>query len=146
MALDYRNMLVSCQRNLERREPQHCGMLKDNWYDGNLMVSPLQGDCESRFRFTADGEIYPDNGGHSAASTTILKLGLDIKKLTALRQGAIEGILDGIEDLNDLEFKALIDGFQQKDSQGHFTEFCTAVLCVLRNEVSFSQSSGNKNT
>lgn len=144
LALDYRNLLASCQRDLERREPRHCGTLKKNWYDENLMISPLQEACESRFRFTADGEIHPANGDDIAASTTILKLGLDIKKLTALRRGAIEGILDNIEDLNDLEFQTLIDGFQQKDSQGRFAEFCMAVIYVLRNEISFSQSSGNK--
>lgn len=37
-ALVYANLLCSCQRQTERREPLHCGKLKDNWYDEHLLA------------------------------------------------------------------------------------------------------------
>ena len=132
LALDYGNMLVSCQRELARREPRHCGTLKDNWYEKRLMVSPLEEGCEKRFRFTAYGDISPTIADDRAARTTIKKLGLSIDLLCALRRGTIDGALDGIDDLSPGEIRKLADGFLQRNSRGEFPECCVAVAHVLR--------------
>ncbi len=132
LALDYANMLVSCQRELARREPQHCGTLKDNWYEKRLMVSPLEKGCEKRFRFTAYGDIHPAIAADRAAHTTIKKLGLNIDRLCALRRGTIDGALDGIDDLSPGDIRKLADGFLQRNSRGEFPEYCVAVAHVLR--------------
>ena len=91
-ALVYANLLCSCQRQTERREPLHCGKLKDNWHDEHMLVSPLAADCETRFRFAGDGAIYPRQDGDPAVRQTIERLGLDIPKLRAMRSKAIEGV------------------------------------------------------
>ncbi|NQU21499.1 MAG: TIGR02646 family protein [Candidatus Nealsonbacteria bacterium] len=132
LALDYGNMLVSCQRDLPPKEPRHCGTLKEDWYEKKLMVSPLQEDCEKRFRFTAYGNVFPAIADDRAARTTIRKLGLDIDRLRALRRGAIDGALDGIDDLSSGEIRKLAAGFLQRDSRGKFPECCVAVAHVLR--------------
>ena len=57
--LDYGNLLCSCQRKTSAGEPRHCGRLKDNWFDEKLLVSPMSPDCETRFGFTGNGDIFP---------------------------------------------------------------------------------------
>ena len=43
--LDYTNLLCSCVREGVAGEPRHCGHAKGNWFDENLLVSPLAPDC-----------------------------------------------------------------------------------------------------
>ena len=123
--LDYRNMLCSCQRNLQPGEPQHCGNLKGKWFDATLLVSPLDPECESQFRFTAAGEILPDTKDNQAARTTIAKLGLNIKKLQALRRNVIEPFLD--QSLTTEDIKRFVAGYLQVDSEGKFSPFYTTI-------------------
>jgi len=92
--LDYANMLCSCQNQLEQGEPRHCGHLKGDWFDNQLLVSPLDPDCGGHFACTADGKIQPARKSDDAATRTIEKLGLNINKLNALRKKAIEPFLD----------------------------------------------------
>ncbi len=56
-------------------------------------VSPLSSGCETRFLFNQRGEIRPADSADQAAATTISKLKLDHKLLTALRRQEIESVL-----------------------------------------------------
>lgn len=120
-ALDYENMLCSCQDRIHRGEPRHCGNLKGDWFDERLLVSPLSADCGERFSFSGDGRIRPANPADEAACLTIERLGLGIPKLNALRRKAIEPFLD--EGLSELEIKRFVSAYLQKDGQGMFGEF-----------------------
>jgi uncharacterized protein (TIGR02646 family) len=51
-ALDYSNIICSCQDRLKKGEPRHCGNLKGDWFDRTLLISPLEPSCEERFHFT----------------------------------------------------------------------------------------------
>lgn len=119
--LDFTNMLCSCQDQLKKGVPRHCGNLKDNWFDDSLLISPLDPSCESRFAFTGDGEISPELSTDIAASETITRLGLDIPKLDALRAGAIEPFLE--ESLSENEMRQFVSGYLQKDRNGMYGEF-----------------------
>ena len=123
--LNYSNMLCSCQDKLEKGEPRHCGILKDNWFDNQLLVSPLDPDCEGHFAYTADGKIQPAKKSDDAARMTIEKLGLDINKLCALRKKAIEPFLD--KDLNEREFSRFVSGYLRKNAGEMFGEFWTTI-------------------
>jgi uncharacterized protein (TIGR02646 family) len=123
--LDYQNMLCSCQRNLRPGEPRHCGNLKGDWYDAMLLISPLESSCETQFRFTAAGEILPDTEDNQASLTTIAKLGLNIKKLQALRREVIAPFLD--QDLTLEELKRFVDGYLQIDHDCKFNPFYTTI-------------------
>ena len=123
--LEYSNLLCSCQENLRRGEPRHCGNLKGDWFDPALLVSPLSVDCERRFAFTGDGGITPADEKDSAASETIKRLGLNISKLRALRAGAVEPFLD--EDLSPEEMRCFVSGYLAKDDAGRFGEFWTTI-------------------
>ena len=123
--LDFGNLLCSCQNQIKRGEPRHCGNLKEKWFDLNLLVSPLDPDCEKRFAFTGDGVIKPAAEDDQAASETITRLGLDIPKLNALRAKAIEPFLD--EDLTTGEIQSFVSGYLSKDTSGRFGEFWTTI-------------------
>ncbi|MDO9109702.1 MAG: retron system putative HNH endonuclease [Desulfatirhabdiaceae bacterium] len=119
--LDFTNMLCSCQDQLKKGVPRHCGNLKDNWFDDALLISPLDPSCESRFAFTGDGEISPELSTDIAASETITRLGLDIRKLDALRASAIEPFLE--DSLSENEMRQFVSGYLQKGRNGMYGEF-----------------------
>jgi uncharacterized protein (TIGR02646 family) len=126
--LDYANMLCSCQNQLkpkQEEEPRHCGHLKGDWFDDQLLVSPLDPDCAGHFAYTADGNIKPATKSDDAARMTIEKLGLNIPKLIALREKAIEPFLE--ENLDDQDFFKSVSNYLLKNADGMFGEFWTTI-------------------
>lgn len=93
------------------------------WYDVNLLISPLDEDCEYRFRFTADGGISPRLEDDSGAEVTIRKLGLDLPKLRALRAAA----LDVLYEVSQEEVRRLL----ARRPGGEFLPFYTIIEQVL---------------
>ena len=83
--LDFGNLLCSCQKQIKKGEPRHCGNLKGDWFDRDLLVSPLTLDCENHFAFTGDGGIKSLTENDPSANETIVRLGLGIPKLNAMR-------------------------------------------------------------
>lgn len=137
LILDYTNFLASCQGEGEGSSPIHCGHKKDDEkksYDDNLMVSPLKENCGDFFRYTEDGQILATEelDKQNAAETTIDRLGLNIDKLKAMRQGAIEAILEDFELLNAEEKQQLIDGLDQTNASGEYEEFVAAIVYVIQ--------------
>ncbi len=122
--IDFSNMLCSCQKNINKGDPRHCGNLKGDWFDEALLVSPLSNSCSDNFGYKGDGTIFAIDDD-MAAKTTIKKLGLDIGKLNALRESVIEPFLDGA--LTDEEFKLFVDGYLKIDSHGRYSEFQTTI-------------------
>ena len=57
-------------------------MLKDNKYNSELFVSPLDEDCESYFKFAPNGEILTDT---EKGEYTVNLLGLNAYTLTKAR-------------------------------------------------------------
>ena len=147
LVLDYKNLLVSCkgeskgseeskdseESEEEHRVPVHCGHKKDDWYDEHLMVSPLDENCASFFRYAASGEILPTDvpDKKEAAQTTIEKLGLGIEKLRLMRSAAIDGALLAIEGLTDEETLLFAQGYEKPDANGQYEEFCAAIAYIL---------------
>lgn len=131
LELEYTNLLVSCQR--KRTSPEHCGYKKDDWYDEQLMVSPLEANCADFFSYTESGKIQAtdDPNKQAAAATTIAQLGLNIDKLIALRQVAIEEILEGIDELTKEEIQKLIEDYEKPDGDGKYSPFCAAIIYKL---------------
>lgn len=127
--LDYTNMFCSCQNQLKPGEPRHCGNLKENWFDVNLLISPLDHGCEGRFIYTGDGKIKPSTESDVAAAKTIEKLGLSIPKLNDMRRNAIKPFLD--ENLDELEFSLFVNGYLIKNSEEKFGEFWTTINYIF---------------
>ncbi|MGB5963512.1 MAG: retron system putative HNH endonuclease [Coleofasciculaceae cyanobacterium] len=141
LALDYNNLLASCkgenedskESEEEHRVPVHCGHKKNDWYDDQLMVSPLDVNCANFFRYAASGEILPtdEQDLQEAAQKTIEKLGLDIEKLRLIRSGAIDGALLAIEGLTDEKRKKFAQDYAQPDANGQYEEFCFVIAYFL---------------
>lgn len=135
LSVDYSNLLASCQREREPKKPIHCGVAKDDWYDENLMVSPLQPNCTDFFIYTDDGQILETDTPEkkAAAATTIHRLCLNIPKLIAMRKEVIKNLLADIDidDLTDEDRQKLVQGFEQPDADGRYEEFCGAIAYIL---------------
>lgn len=127
--LDFGNMLCSCQKERTAGEPLHCGALKGRWFDPALLISPLDPNCETRFRFTADGRIEPHAIPDLAAETTIAKLGLALPKLRALRASAIAPFID--PDLSDQELEQFVQGYLDPSESGKLSPFWTTIKQLL---------------
>ena len=129
--LDYDNMHCSCQRDPSRGEPRHCGHGKGSWFDEKLLISPLDADCEDRFRFTGNGDILPRSCDDAAAETTIRKLGLDLPKLRAQRAAAITAAItatiDEFHTVSSEEIARLLEGGED----GRLLPFHTTIAQVL---------------
>jgi len=136
-ALSYTNLLASCQ--VEKSEtdpipvPVHCGHKKGDWYDENLMVSPLERSCFEFFRYSGSGEILPskEEDKESSATATISRLGLNIDKLKAMRRGVIDGILQNIEELTDIEIQNLVRHYSSPNVDGQYTQGCAVIVYIL---------------
>jgi uncharacterized protein (TIGR02646 family) len=124
-ALDYNNIICSCQDRIKKGDPRHCGNLKNKWFDDKLLISPLEQGCENRFRFNGDGTILPTDPDDKAAITTIKNLGLDLPLMNQSRNQAIEVFLD--EDLTTEEFEKFVYDYLQKDDRDMFGEFWTTI-------------------
>jgi len=151
--LDYRNFLASCNcgerhaglsecddpplecevEELPTTRAMHCGKFKRDSY-GIGLVSPLEPDCESYFRY---GELTgminpaPDPTKRDRASTTIDVLALNNTYLTRRRKEAFDGALYDLDSLPPEEGRKLIDGFGDRDEHGRFAPFCAAIVSVL---------------
>ncbi|MDQ7015932.1 MAG: retron system putative HNH endonuclease [Gammaproteobacteria bacterium] len=124
-ALEFANMLCSCQNQLRQGEPRHCGNAKGDWFDEAVLVSPLESDCESRFSYLGNGCIKPSVSNDNFASETIHHLALDIPKLRALRAAVITPFLD--EYLTDEELKRFAEGYLQQQNDGLYGEFWSVI-------------------
>ena len=140
MAIDFSNLLASCgfsekykiSDSEQKYETvlhclQHCGCKRGN---KPLSVSPLQVDCADFFRYTGSGEIRPveDPAKQQAASETIQTLNLKHENLTAMRESAIIGALQDLEELTTADLEMLIKSYEQPNQQA----FSFAIAYILK--------------
>ncbi|MGD2182837.1 retron system putative HNH endonuclease [Lusitaniella coriacea] len=116
LQLAYANLIASCQGKSKTPPPipVHCGHKKGDWYDADLMVSPLDPNCAEFFKYSGSGEILPtdDPNKHAAAEATIENLGLNVSKLQAMRSEALSGLLLAIDALTEEEIQQYAEGYQ----------------------------------
>ena len=84
----YGNLLASCNSK------KSCGHKKGTWYRPE-MVSPLDEDCEQRFKYTHDGKIVPFDKEDKSALETIEQLGLNCTILKDRRKSIILALESG---------------------------------------------------
>ena len=117
--LDYQNFLCSCLRQTEHGNPLHCGKLKD---DKIIPVHPRQTDCQTKFIFTAAGEI---EGINQDSNDTIKILGLNLDKLTNMRREAVVPFLT--DELEQDEFESFVKGYITPTQDGRRNAFCSMI-------------------
>ncbi len=133
--LEFTNLLTSCEGQAREPSPRelHCGHRKGEWYDGKLLVSPVDSSCESHFIFTSAGEILPSTEKKKikAAKETISHLGLSLSKLDNERKAAIDGAIHNLQELEDVDIRKIIAFCNTRDSEGHFPPYCFVISYVL---------------
>ncbi|WP_122280641.1 retron system putative HNH endonuclease [Pseudomonas syringae] len=118
LALEYSNLHASCLRGTNKGTLLHCGHRKRSWFDEQLHVSPLEDDCEQRFRYLPNGKIQSNHPADAPAATMIEKLALDIAYLTKRRQEAITRVFDEqiLASISDTELTLLVQGLRSGDA------------------------------
>ncbi len=131
LTFTYTNLIASCQGEDEVRptRPVHCGHKKTNWFDEDLMISPLNPQCVKYFRYSGAGDILPTNDPDMQilAKTTIDVLALNIDKLRKMRRVAVDAVLEAIEGLSKAEVELLAQGYQEADNNGKYMPFSMAI-------------------
>lgn len=127
LALDYNNLHASCLKEQSKSTPKHCGVAKDNWFDGGVTISPLDVICEQKFRYTDDGHISPLNDPDRNTQIFIDKLNLDDAILIQKRKEAIAGWLDvDLIQASNAEIQRNITALE-KMNKGEYTPFVIAI-------------------
>lgn len=96
-SLDYTNLVASCN-NIRT-----CGMKKENDYDVEKFVSPLNPDCENTFTYYANGKIEGDK-------YTIDLLNLDSYELREARRAVYQQLQGMDKDTIKLVYMNEYDG------------------------------------
>jgi len=137
-ALDYDNLAVSC-RGGRGTGKETCNASKGA---SMLPLTPFDASCEERIFFTEDGQIQGDD---EDAEKTI-----EILNLTAYdkdRAETIAGFIYAFQDEEEMEngfsdtliskgeAEQIVNVLSQKDEQGRFRPFCSAVISVLKREI-----------
>lgn len=131
LQLDFTNLLCSCKGGQNRRAsnpeyPLHCDASKGN---NPLQVTPLEENCEEKFLYDEDGEIF---GMDLAAKDSIKTLNLDNYKLKNRRKAAIEAYKWERSIDDDVDWNSEIEGLRRKDSNGELQEFCIVLVKYIQ--------------
>lgn len=102
LQLDYSNLHACCLKVPTEGTEKHCGHKKGITWD-NLLVSPLENDCESHFSYTLDGVIH---GVDDRGTRTIQILNLNSELLKANRAALLKFFQELPEDEKEQEINA----------------------------------------
>lgn len=133
ISLEYENLLASCQGYHDREE--NCGHSKDNAFNEELFVSPLEENCESLFEFSDRGKIKAADGNERAAYTIEI-LNLDTEQLNAARTEAM-WVSGAMDELTEDECQKLLDKFQSVDERGRYAGFSDAIVYQLKKQLAY---------
>ncbi len=122
----YMNLLASCN-GLSDKSNNCCGHGRAQRRNPDIPVSPLDVDCESRFRYTGFGAMKPANEDDSDAENTIAALGLNSPKLRANRKALMYQLEDYVKGMSDSEFSVYVERWLQTDNNGCFPAFFTTI-------------------
>ena len=133
ISLEYENLLASCQGYHDREE--NCGHSKDNAFNEELFVSPLEENCESLFEFSNRGKIKAVDGNERAGYTIEL-LNLYTEQLNAARTEAM-WVSGAMDELTEDECRRLLDKFQSVDERGRYAGFSDAIVYQLKKQLAY---------
>ena len=134
LTFEYTNLLASCNGSQKMPKPrhQHCDTEKGSQ---NLLLSPLDEFCEIQLYFSSKGVVYARcEDGENA----IRVLNLNAPQLVRQRMEAIESQIydaETLELIDDNVANIILNDLNNKDTQQHFAEFCTAIKSAIRREV-----------
>ena len=123
LQLEYTNLHACCMKIPTGGTEEHCGHKKGNTWS-NLLVSPLEADCESHFSYTLDGVIH---GVDDRGIITIKILNLNSELLKENRAALLKFFQDLPEEDKEREIIAHIN-----ESASTFGEYYTMIRFLSR--------------
>lgn len=125
LALNFENLHASCIRETQPGMPLHCGHAKGAALDDALQISPLDRHCESRFVYTLDGNIIPNDPTDARATYMVALLKLDIAFLRNRRGAEVGSVFDPafLETVTLQELAVLRDFFSARSAEGKSQPF-----------------------
>lgn len=139
LALEYKNLACSCRGGQDKRQnkdsyPLYCDAKK---HDKEIKVLPTDENCEERFIFDDEGNIFAADENDVDAKETIEILGLNTAPLVNKRKEAINfyKYLDG-----DVDWNQEIEQLMQKDTNGAFQAFYFILIYYIKNYKIFETS------
>ncbi len=116
--LDHHNLVAALE--VKRKPPARAEIFGAAAHEDALLpVTPVQPDCENRFRYAGNGDV---SGADPAAIATIAALKLDHPTLQGWRRGAVDGFFPLDEVLTRDEIEQRIAVLTQA-SDGRLPEF-----------------------
>lgn len=130
LQLEYGNMVCSCLGGQDKRKnninyPLHCDAKKGNC---EIDISPLVEECEQRFLYDDEGNIYPTDENDEEAIETIKILGLDESKVMHQRKAAIDCYKWG-----DYDWQSELEQVKEKDEEGCYVPYNFVILSYITN-------------
>jgi uncharacterized protein (TIGR02646 family) len=125
LEVDYDNLHASCIKSPAPGSIKHCGHAKGDNFDENLFISPIDADCEKRFLYTLEGEIWSKDPSDKASEYMINTLNLNASPLVGRRKEVLTRTLSP-ELLNNIsieELQKLRTVYQERDLNGLYQEF-----------------------
>ena len=124
LQLEYGNLHCSCNKFPTKTTPHICGVKKVNDFSTDL-ISPLEEDCETHFKYHLDGTIHEAQNNDHRSSYTISLLGLNDSFLNAQRTAALQPFLDANLTVQDLE--KMKKNYLTQKMDGKFNPFYTMI-------------------
>ncbi len=133
--LDHSNLVACYPRAGMAKNCRYGAQQKADWWenDGVDFVSPLNQNCEERFRFDLEGNIEGVRK-HRSAVKTIQVLRLDQQTLTEERRRVVQELIygkSGSSPLSPAKTARSIQRICETDADGHFREYCIAIRDAL---------------
>lgn len=95
-------------------------------YDETLLVSPLNGACEKRFRYNQDGSVEASNKHDTHATKTVDQLCLNNSELVDLRKKVIADALFKFK-ISQAQLARIVDSYCERNPEEKFRPFCFVI-------------------
>lgn len=128
-SLDYGNLVASCMGD---KGESTCGAHKGNEYREEMFVSPLDPECENRFKYYADGMI---EGTDEKGMYTIDLLNLKSYQLQSARKAVYRQLLDMTNGCTPDEMKEIIQMCFGNGEEEKLQPFYNVVKWFVKNEI-----------
>ena len=117
-------------KTTEAESPLRCGHAKGGRFDDELSISPLEPDCEMRFRYDYDGGVLVLERSDSAAAYMLQTLSLNKIYLRNRRREVLQNVFseDFMAIATDADFDQLIDAFRNTNGEGYLPDFGHVVV------------------
>ncbi len=128
--VDYNNLLAAYPKDdFANKKFAFGAKFRGDWYHEDKFITPLDRNCENRFRYNLSGKIAPADNNDGAAEKTIKKLGLSNEMLIEYRKAAVHRILYRKKrPISAAALRRIISSYCERDGRDRFRPFCFVII------------------